>query len=70
MRNSGAGQRGLQSWQRKLMIGTVTLAALTAAPVLSFAQTGSAEKDPAYTEDLLEEVIVTAQRREQSIQER
>jgi iron complex outermembrane receptor protein len=69
MRNSDACQHGLQSWQRKLLIGTATLIALAIAPAISFAQTGSTEKDPAYTDSLLEEVIVTAQRREQSIQE-
>ncbi len=69
MRNSDAGQHGLHGWQRKLLIGTATLVALAVTPAISVAQTGSTEKDPAYTDSLLEEVIVTAQRREQSIQE-
>jgi len=69
MRNSIERQHRQYNGGRKLLKGMATVMALAVAPALSFAQTGTAETDPAYTESLLEEVIVTATRREQTIQE-
>ncbi len=60
-RNCRAGR------QRLLAILVSTLLALMSAPVATFAQSGTADDESEM--GLLEEVIVTAQRREQSLQE-
>ena len=69
MRNSDECQGNRHSWHWKLLVRTASLIALAVAPAMTFAQTASTDTDPAYTDNLLEEVIVTAQRREQTIQE-
>jgi iron complex outermembrane receptor protein len=69
MRNSDECQGNRPSGHWKLLARTASLILLAMAPAMTFAQTASTDKDPAYTENLLEEVIVTAQRREQTIQE-
>jgi len=66
MRTSIKQQPGYFGWRRLLMILTTTLVSLLTLPAASFAQTASDEEAESA---MIEEVIVTATRREESLME-
>ncbi len=68
--NASTEQQSSQGrWQRHLFIVAATLCALVAAPAITLAQSASADEGDEYGVGVLEEVIVTAQRREQALQD-
>jgi len=66
MRTALTQQIGQALWRGTLAASTAALAALTLAPAALQAQSGSEDE---YAAGALEEIIVTAQRREQALQE-
>jgi iron complex outermembrane receptor protein len=65
MQTAHEQQGGQAVWQRRLLALATTLVAMTMMPVMSLAQS---DTDDEYGPGLLEEIIVTAQRREQALQ--
>jgi iron complex outermembrane receptor protein len=68
MRRSIEQQYSHPGWQRLLLVIATTLLVLMAVPATTLAQAASADEDDGYGDGMLEEVIVTAQRREQTLQ--
>jgi iron complex outermembrane receptor protein len=65
MQTAHEQQGGQAVWQSRLLALATTLVAMTMMPVMSLAQS---DTDDEYGPGLLEEIIVTAQRREQALQ--